>query len=88
MSGQINKLNGSVDKLLEVLGGSNLYPEGVVKQVSKTRELIEELKNKVFDIERKVDKKNLYVNALWALAALVGTLLVKTVWDYFTTKKP
>src|ERR1700753_2416047 len=88
MGGQIGKLNTSVDKLLEVLGGSNLYPDGVVKQTSKTRELVEEMKTKMNDIERKIDKKNLYVNALWALAALVGTLLAKTVWDYFTTKKP
>lgn len=89
MGGQINKLATSVDKLLEVLAGSSLYPDGVVKQVSKTREMMDEMKTKIADIERKIDKKNLYVNALWALAALVVTLLCKSAWDYFTLpKKP
>jgi peptidoglycan hydrolase CwlO-like protein len=85
---QINKLDSSLERMLEVLKGSDLYPDGMVKQVSKTREMMDEMRTKITDIERKIDKKNLYVNALWALAALVGTLLVKTVWDYFTTKKP
>lgn len=89
IQGEMNGLKNSVDKVLEVLGGSDLYPEGVVRQMSKTKDMVEDIKGKFIDLERKIDKKNLYINLLWGFASIVIAMLLKTVWDYITiAKKP
>lgn len=88
MTLSINSMQLDLKQIVDAMKGGPYNPEGMIMQIKKIKDYYEETKTQVTDIKFQLNKKNVNVNLIIALATLIVTLLVKTIWEFFTAKKP
>lgn len=94
MDSRLEKLTGAVENMRSDLGrmteamiGSSYNPEGIVSSLKKVKENLEETQKDVADVRFQLNKKDVSIKVIIALAIFIATWLGKSIIEFFT-KKP